>query len=150
MKQIKAILLLICAGAAILLSLAFYSRRNMIEVQMPLVTKNMVAERQAEIEKQEKRRQNAKDARKKAELEERLVSCTVNEDCIIVDKDPCGCLRGPEGVTAINSSMSLEFSSMMEAAFAQATSCPSEGSTERECSASARPVCEQQHCKIVY
>ena len=51
MNQVKGILLLICAGAAIVLSLVFYSRRSLIDVQMPLVTKKMVAERQEEIHK---------------------------------------------------------------------------------------------------
>lgn len=150
MNQVKGILLLICAGAAIVLSLVFYSRRSLIDVQMPLVTKEMVAERQEEIQKKEKRRQNAQQARRRAELEERLISCNVDEDCIIVDKDPCGCLRGPEGVTAINSSLSLEFSRLMEPVFAQATSCPSVASAEKECSASAKAVCQQNICKIAY
>ncbi len=150
MNQVKGIALLLCAGVAVLLALAFYSRRNLIEVEMPLLTKQMVAERQEEIQKKEKHRQNVKEARLRAELEDRLVACQANEDCIIVDKDPCGCLKGPEGVTAINSSMALEFSRLMESAFAKATSCPSVGSTEKECSATAKPVCEQNICKIVY
>ncbi|MBR3603140.1 MAG: hypothetical protein IKL48_00350 [Elusimicrobiaceae bacterium] len=150
MKKVKGVLLLICSIAAILLALTFYSRRSTIEVEMPLLTKSMVDERLKEMEKSEKRRQTAQEAHRRAELEERLISCQTDEDCIIVDKDPCGCLKGPEGVTAINATMTMEFSKMMESLFAKATSCPSVGSSERECSATARPACVKNSCKIVY
>lgn len=150
MKHIKSILLLVCAGVAILLSFTFYSRRSLIEVDMPLVTGEMVQERQEDLKKEEKRRQNAQIARVQAEQEEKMLLCETDDDCIIVDKDPCGCLKGPEGVTAINSAMSLEFSRLLEPLFAKATSCASVASTEKECSPSAHAVCEQKKCKIVY
>lgn len=148
--KIKGLILLICAALAALMTVVFFSRSTPIEAQMPLVTRQMIDENQAEIQKQEQLRQSSAAARRRAELENRLYQCQSGEECIIVDKDPCGCLKGPEGVTAINSAMSLDFSRAMEKQFAAATACPSAGSTERECSPSARAVCEQNRCKIVY
>ena len=101
-------------------------------------------------QKEQTQRSNAAAARRHAELISKMTACNTNEECVIVDKDPCGCLKGPEGVTAINASYSLEFSKLMEKRFALATACPSVGSTEKECSASARPVCLQNRCKIGY
>ena len=150
MNHVKNVLLLICASCAILLALSFFSRRKPIEAQMPLVTKQMVAENQEKEQKEQTQRSNAAAARRHAELMTKMTACNTNEECIIVDRDPCGCLKGPQGVTAINASYSLEFSKMMEKRFALATACPSVGSTEKECSASARPICLQNRCKIGY
>ncbi len=148
--KIKSLLLLICAAVAVLLAFSFFSRSEAIEVEMPLVTKQMVDENQDAIQKAEERRQNTVAARRRAELEVRLYQCDSDDQCIIVDQDPCGCLKGPEGVTAINSNLSLEFSRLLEKQFAAGAACPSVGSSEKECSASARAVCEQNRCKIVY
>lgn len=148
--KIKGLFLIVCAAGALVLALSFLSRSKPIETQMPLVTRQMIQENQAQIEQQEQQRQSSAAARRRAELESRLYRCASSEECIIVDKDPCGCLKGPEGVTAINSSMSLDFSRMMEKQFSAATACPDKASSERECSASARAVCEQSHCKIIY
>ena len=148
--KIKGIFLLICAVLIVGLALSFFSRATPIEVQMPLVTREMVEENQAAIRAAAEKRQNAAAARKRAELEMRLYQCQADSDCIIVDKDPCGCLKGPEGVTAINSSMSLEFSRLVQEKSSLAEVCPSVASAEKECSATARPVCQQNVCKIVY
>ena len=150
MNQIKGLILLICAAGAIVLAVMFFSRPAPIEVSIARVTPEMVEENQVKIQEEEKRQQAQEAARKRANLEQRLYHCKTSEDCIIVDKDPCGCLRGPSGVTAINSELALEFSRLMDAQFASAKMCPSVASTEKECSAKARPVCQANRCKIVY
>ena len=150
MSKIKALFLLICAGVVLLLAVIFFSRGNPIEVQMPKVTVAMVEDYQSKIKAAQNKKQDAAAARKRAELEVRMYQCTHNDDCIIVDQDPCGCLKGPEGVTAINAAFSLEFSRLMQEGTSGSTVCPSVGSTERECSASARPACVQNRCKILY
>lgn len=148
--KIKSLLFFIGAAVALMLAVYFFSKATPIEAQMSVLTKQMVEENQEQIRREEAKRQNAEAARRKAALEAKLYQCTSDEECVIVDKDPCGCLKGPEGVTAINSSMSLEFSQMMEKHFSAATTCPSVGSAERECSATAEAACQHGRCKIVY
>ncbi len=150
MSKIKGLVLLICAAGAILFALVFFSRPVPIEASFPRVTSEMVEENKIKVAEQEKQQAQEEAARKRAELEVRLYRCSSDEDCIIVDKDPCGCLRGPKGVTAINSNLSLEFSRLMDKQFAGQKMCPSTSSTEKECSPSARAVCQAKHCKIVY
>ena len=149
-NQLKSILLFCCALIVLFFALFFYSRIVPIEVPLIAVTKQRVAETQEERHLQASKRQKEALARQKAELEKKLYSCSSHEECIIVDKDPCGCLNGPEGVTAINSTMALEFSDFTRKQFSKATSCPNVGSLEKECSASARPVCLENKCKIIY
>lgn len=148
--KIKGLFLLICACFVFVLGLSFLSKGSPIEAQMPLVTTDMVKDQQQQKKAAQEKQQDATAARKRAEIEARLYQCTQNEECIIVDKDPCGCLKGPEGVTAINAAMSLEFSRLMQAQISGSTVCPSVGSTERECSASARAVCVNNQCRITY
>lgn len=148
--KIKSLLFVIGAAAALLLALYFFSKATPLEAQMSLLTMQMVEDNQEQIRREETKRQNAEAARRKAALEAKLYQCSSDDECVIVDKDPCGCLKGPEGVTAINSSMSLEFSRMMEKQFAAATACPSVGLAERECSDTARAACRHNRCKIVY
>ena len=148
--KIKGLFLLVCACFVAVLALSFLSKGSPIEVQMPLVTVDMVKENQEKIQKDKEAREDAAAARKRAELEAKLYQCTQDDECIIVDKDPCGCLKGPEGVTAINSAMALEFSRLMQAQTSVSTVCPSVASAEKECSASARAVCQQNRCTIVY
>ncbi len=149
-QMIKGTFLLVCAFVAAVLAVSFFSRSQAIEVQVPLVTKQMIEENQAQIQQEQQHRQNTLLAKRRAELEVRLYQCQSDEDCIIVDKDPCGCLKGPKGVTAINAGLSLEFSRLMEKTFATATACPSVASTEKECAPTARPVCRKNRCQIVY
>ncbi len=148
--KIKGLCLLICAAFVLVMAFSFFFRATPIEVQMPLVTKQMVEENQQAIKNAEERRQSEAAQRRRAELQASFHRCQADSDCIIVDRDPCGCLKGPEGVTAINANMSLEFSRFLEKRAAVAEVCPSIGSVERECSATARPVCQQNMCKIVY
>ncbi len=149
-QKIKGLFLLVCAAGVLILALSFFSRSTPIEVQMPLVTTQMVKENQAQLKSEEEQRQNAAAARKRAETEVRVRQCTADDQCIIVDRDPCGCLKGPEAVTAINSAMSLEFSQLVQSETFGSTVCPAVGSTERECSATARAVCQQNACTIIY
>ncbi len=148
--KIKGICLLASAAVVAVFAMSFFSNTETINVSMPVFTQDMVNELQAQKAATQQKRANAQAARERAETVNKVYSCKINEDCIIVDKDPCGCLRGPEGVTAINAEFSLEFSKLMEKEFATAATCPSEGSTVRECSASAQPVCEENRCRIVW
>lgn len=149
-KKIQGLFLLVCAAVAAVLALSFFSRGTPIEVQMPMVTRDMLQASRSEIEAENERKQNAEAARKRAEMEVRVRRCASDDQCIIVDRDPCGCFSGPKGVTAINSAMSLEFSQMIQAETSGSTVCPETRSTQRQCSPSARAVCRRGACTIVY
>ena len=149
-KKIINIILCCCAVGVLLLAFAFYSHSEKIEANIPLLTIEMAEEYQALQKATADKRQSAQVARERADMQVKVVTCEADEECIIVDQDPCGCLKGPEGVTAINSSYSLEFSRLIEKNFAQATACPLEASREKECSSSARAVCQEKRCRIVY
>ena len=140
--RIREILLLCCALGALGLIPVFLSKDNPIEVTMPYLDKAQMAAK--EVQQKKAAEESAAQAKMR-----RMISCTVNEDCIIVDKDPCGCLVGPQGVTAINAAYTLDFNKMQSNLVAKA--CP-EGapSTERECSPSAQAVCMENVCKIAY
>ena len=102
-----------------------------------------------ELEEQEQAQQKAAQVSAQRALERRMFHCEIDDDCIIVDKDPCGCLVGPSGVTAINAAYTLQFSQKQARPIAKA--CPDgEPSQEQECSPSARSVCQEKVCKIVY
>ena len=149
-SKIHTLLLVVCSVVVLLLAFLFWMRPAPIEATVPLVTLEMVREHQAAVEQAAQKRQQAENSRKHNELMARLVACHTNEDCIIVDKDPCGCLNGPESVTAINVEMTVEFSELLEKKFEAATACPSVPSVERECSDTARAVCQEQRCQIIY
>ena len=149
-RKIKSVFFLLCSIVVLLLAVFFYLHSEKIEAQAPLLTAQMAAEYQALQKEAEEKRQNAQAARARADMQVRVRACESDEECIIVDQDPCGCLKGPEGVTAINASYALEFSRLVEKSFAQTTTCPDVSSTERECSASARAVCQEKACHIVY
>lgn len=140
--KIKEIILLVCALGALGLIPVFLSKDQPIEVSVPVLD---LAQLEA---KEAKQQQAAVESAEQAKMR-RMVSCTVNEDCIIVDKDPCGCLVGPQGVTAINAAYTLDFNKLQSNLVAKA--CP-EGapSAERECSPSAQPVCLENVCRIAY
>lgn len=141
-SKIRNILTLFLAAVVLLLLPIFLLRVRPIPVDIPVVTR---AEMIAQEEKQQKEEiQSAVRAQIR-----RLYTCEVDEDCIIVDKDPCGCLIGPSGVMAINAEKTLEFNRRFQSAMAKA--CPdTQPSTEKECSASARAVCQSGLCRIVY
>ena len=114
MKQIQDIVMLLCAVGAILLAVMFFNRPAPIQVTMKKITPEILEENKAQIQQEAKRQQAEQAARKRAEMEKRVHKCSSDDDCIIVDKDSCGCLRGPKSVTAINSEYSLEFSKLIE------------------------------------
>lgn len=140
--KIKEIILLVCALGALGLIPVFLSKDQPIEVSVPVLD---LAKLEAKEAKQQKA---AAESAEQAKMH-RMISCTVNEDCIIVDKDPCGCLVGPQGVMAINAAYTLDFNKLQSNLVAKA--CPEgEPSVERECSPSAQPVCLENVCRIAY
>lgn len=78
----------------------------------------------------------------------RIFSCEADEDCIIVDKDPCGCLVGPTGVTSINVNHILDFNETQKTITKACPDTPT--STQKECSPSAHAVCRKNTCTIVF
>ncbi|OUO57584.1 hypothetical protein [Candidatus Avelusimicrobium gallicola] len=140
--KIREAILLVCALAALGTIPVFLSKDNPIEVSVPVLDAAKLAAKEAKAQKE------AEESAAQAAMR-RMVSCSVNEDCIIVDKDPCGCLVGPEGVTAINAAYTLDFNKFQSSLVTKA--CP-EGapSTERECSPSAQAVCQDNVCRISY
>ena len=83
--KIKAACLLVCALGALLLIPVFLSKDEPIEVSVPLLDA-------AQMEAQEEQAQKAAEQAAEQAKRRRMYSCTVDEDCIIVDQDPCGCL----------------------------------------------------------
>ena len=140
--KIKAACLLVCALGVLLLIPVFLSKDEPIAVSVPLLDA-------AQIKAQEEEAQKAAAQAAEQAKRRRMYSCTVDEDCIIVDQDPCGCLVGPQGVVSINAAYTLDFNKQQSNLITKA--CP-EGapSTEKECSPTARAVCEHNYCKIVY
>ena len=138
----KDIFLFLCAGLVLLLLSVLWGNRSAIEVSLPEISS---AELSARVEKQQ---QQARVSATRAK-ERRVYTCEVDEDCIIVDKDPCGCLVGPQGVTAINALLTLEFNQLQKKPLT--TTCPDQTpSTERECSPTAQAVCVNKTCQISY
>jgi len=141
-KMFKSTWLLICSGVLAVFMLACFVNNQPIPIDMPSFTQEELAAKKQEA---------AKEARA-TERRHKLVqmyACKTDEDCVIVDKDPCGCAAGPKGVTAINVAYLPEFDSLNNTPFGT-KSCPEISSTEKECSLSARAVCQAKHCKITY
>lgn len=140
--KIKSLCLLGCAACVLVLIPVFLSKDNPIEISMPVLTEQeAVAQEQAQ-------QKAAQISAQKAKVR-RVFRCQTNDDCIIVDKDPCGCLVGPEGVTAINAAHTLEFDKMQSSVVTKA--CPDRApSQEKECSPSAVAVCRENMCQIKY
>ena len=121
---------------------SFLARVKPIEVDLPQLSKE-------EIVAKEERKQKKEQAVALQSKMRRVYECTLDEDCIIVDKDPCGCLIGPEGVTAINAMYTLEYNQLMSRSVT--TTCPDTApSTEQECSPSAIAICMSGTCRIAY
>lgn len=150
-KTIYGWLLLGFTAVVLILSIVFFRQNNPIEAEVPLFTMQEADEAKTQREQEAQKRQNMELARKRSEIDNKMTRCSSDDECVIVDKDPCGCLKGPSGVTAINGAFSLEFTNLMEKKFGTATACPSVApSLERECSPTAEAVCREKHCKIVY
>ena len=132
----------ICTGCICLLILVLFSNDTPIEVSLPHLN-------QQELEEQEKQQQEEYARNQEALRRQRVSSCKRNDDCIIVDKDPCGCLVGPQGVTAINAMYTTDFNILQGKVITKA--CPEKAPRKvRECSSSARAACVKNKCKIVY
>ena len=141
-KKIKDLIFLICAGGILFLIPTFYAKDRPIEVNMPILdTTNMAVHEVVQ--------QQTAQAEAHKRLVSRIFRCQQDDDCIIVDKDPCGCWIGPKGVTAINAEQTEAFNRAIPSA--DMSACPdTEPSTERECSPSAHAVCRAGACKIEY
>jgi len=141
-KKIKNLIFLICAGGILFLIPIFYAKDRPIEVNMPILdTTNMAVHEVVQ--------QQTAQAEAHKRLVSRIYRCQQDDDCIIVDKDPCGCLVGPKGVTAINAEQTEAFDRTVASSSMRA--CPDTApSTERECSPSAYAVCRAGACKIEY
>ena len=138
--KIKELLLLCCAVGVLALLPLLYSKDQPIEVNVPALNS-----KEMDVKAEEQHREAAA-AAVKAQVR-RMYRCQTDEDCIIVAKDPCGCLVGPSGVTAINAEYTLDFNKMQSNLVAKA--CPDRApSTERECSPDAQAVCVENVCKI--
>ena len=141
-KVIKNTVLLVCAGVIVVLIPILFANDTPIEVNVPHLNLQELEEkeRQLQAEKQRELQEQRKD---------RITRCVRNDDCIIVDKDPCGCLIGPKGVTAINALYTIDFNMLQGKAVTK--TCPEKAPRAvRECSPSARAVCSKKRCKIVY
>lgn len=141
-KTIQNVWLLICAGIIVVAIPLLLTHNEPIEINLPHLTQEELAE------KKKAEDQAVKEAQRRQKTS-RMYACTTDDDCIIVDKDPCGCAVGPKGVTAVNANYVADFDSVNNTAFGAKT-CPDEVSTEKECSLDARPVCKNRTCKIAY
>lgn len=141
-KAIARIFLLTCTVGVVLLIPLFLSHDSPIQVQLPHLTVE-----ELEAQKQEAAKIEQETARK-ARLK-RIYSCKQDEDCLIVDKDPCGCAAGPTGVVAINVNYITDFDALNSAKMGT-KACSSQVSTIKECSPSAKAVCKAHTCKISY
>lgn len=141
-KMITNICLLTCTAAVLLLAAFFLSHDSPIPVQIPRLDA-------AELTAQKEANQHAQqEAARKARLR-RVFLCQEDADCIIVDKDPCGCTVGPQGVVAINVNYTADFDKFYGSKMVT-KACPTQLSREKECSPTARGVCKAGTCKIIY
>ncbi len=141
-KKIKNIFFAICAGAIILAIPVLLAHHAPTQVDLVRLDAQEIAaqkEAAAQAEKQAARQARAA----------RVYACSKDEDCIIVDKDPCGCSVGPKGVVAINVNYIVDFNAMNNQKTVT-TTCSEKLSQEKECSPSAHAVCKARHCKIEY
>ena len=141
-KLITNVFLLVCTVGVLLLIPLFLSHDSPIPVDIPqLSVEEMAAQKEAADKA-------AQEAARKARLA-RVYSCKQDEDCLIVDKDPCGCMVGPKGVVAININYITDFNAINKVKMVT-KACPQKVSKEKECSPSARAVCKARRCKISY
>ena len=140
-KLIKNVVLITAVVVVVFLIPLFLMRDAPIQVDIPHLDAQQLAAKKEAVQQAEKQAQ--KEARVR-----RMYACQTDEDCIIVDKDPCGCSVGPKGVTAINVDFVTEFNTQNNQTLAKA--CPDTVSAEKECSESAQAVCRARVCKIEY
>ena len=141
-KSITRVFLLTCTIGVLLLIPLFMAHDSPIQVRIPQLTVEGLADQKQEVAKAEQ------ETARKARLS-RIYSCKQDEDCLIVDKDPCGCAAGPSGVVAINVNYITDFDALNNAKMGT-KACSSQVSTIKECSPSAQAVCRAHTCKISY
>jgi len=143
-KHIKNIVYACLSVFVIFLIPLFLSKGKPLPADIPVV------DIQSMLQQKEQEEKEAKVAAERAAAREavlRAFQCEVDEDCIIVSRDPCGCLIGPQGVTAVNAASALVFTSQEP----QTKACPETApSTEAQCSPTAQAVCWKNKCTIVY
>ena len=140
-KMIKNGVLLVAMVGVLLLIPLFLMHDAPIQVDIPHLDAQEMAAKKEAVQQAEKQAQREARAR-------RVYACQTDDDCIIVDKDPCGCAIGPKGVTAINVNYITDFNAINRTMGTKA--CPDTVSTEKECSANAEAVCRARTCKISY
>lgn len=141
-SKIKNIWWLVCAVLVLLSIPVFWANRTVIEVNIPLITGE-------DLKEKEEQTQKISHAVALRNTKRRIFECQVDDDCIIVDKDPCGCIAGPSGVTAINAAMTVDYENIYHPS--QVKECPNKApSVLRECSPRAQAVCREKTCKIIY
>lgn len=141
-KLIKNVFLLVCTGVVVCLIGLFMTHDSPIPVEIPALDAAELAAKKEEAAAAEKEAQRQARAR-------RVYSCKADEDCIIVDKDPCGCAVGPKGVVAVNVNYLTDFNALNSQKMVT-KACSEVLSREKECSPSARAVCKAHTCKITY
>ena len=143
MKKLIKNVLCLCGAVLICMLLSLLMRNSIpLDIEVPVL-------KEEEITAKEEAQQKAAQVSAARAMQKRIFSCSNDEDCIIVDKDPCGCLVGPQGVTAINADYTIDFNKLQEKNVTKA--CPEVSpSATKECSPTARAVCEARTCKIVY
>ena len=140
-KIVKNVILMVVTAGVVFLIPLFLMHDSPTQVNIPQLDAKEIATKKEEADRAEKQAQRAARTR-------RVYSCQVDEDCIIVDKDPCGCAAGPKGVVAINVNFIADFNAINSQQGTKA--CPDVVSTERECSPTAKGVCVSRVCKIHY
>ena len=141
-KILKNVCLIVCTACVLTLVPLFLSHDVPIQVEIPRLDATELAAQKEAAAKAEK------EAVRRARIN-KVFSCQTDEDCIIVDKDPCGCAAGPKGVVAINVNFITEFNALNQSN-AVTKACDDVLSQQRECSPSAKAVCKARSCKIVY
>lgn len=145
--KLKEMFFLLCAAGAILLALIFWARRGEITPDFPLVTGEMVAADAEKNAKAAEAEMAANRAKQRAAQARKVYACEKDDDCMRVEKHPCGCSEGPDAITAVNAQMIVEFNRTLPNVTA---ACAETASVERECSPSARPACVKNMCKMVF
>jgi len=143
-KQIRNIVYA-CLGVLLIVMIpVFFGKAKPIALDIPEISIQKMLEQR---EREAKEAAEAAERKAAAEAVQRAFQCEKDDDCIIVSRDPCGCLVGPQGVTAVNVEHALVFAKKG----GKAKACPdTPPSTVAQCSPSAQAVCWKNKCTIVY
>lgn len=147
MKIVKNIILLTCAVLVMLSIPVLLKHDQPIYVDIPEIKAEEVKAIQEAQEKATEKAERSAAARAEAN---RLSGCVSDEECVIVDKSPCGCILGAKGVIAINVRNMVDYNNKVQEK-ALNTICPdNEPSQEGVCGPTAQAVCRNKVCKIVF